>query len=108
MVVVKVPGMHSFRSLITASCGTVAAAALVLAPGSEARIRQTFCGHVRKTVAVSAHELACKPARKVAITYLDGTRDPYGFSCRRYKVSVAAGWWAKCTRGNKFVQVTPE
>ena len=81
---------------------------VLLVGSSEARVKQTSCGYIQRTVAVSAHHIACKPARKVALTYLDGTRDPYGFSCRRHNVNAAAGWWARCTRGSRFVQITPE
>lgn len=100
--------MRSFRTLAAACCAAALATAWLVVGSSEARVKRTLCGHVQRTVAVSAHHIACKPARKVALTYLRGLNDPYGFSCHRYKVNAAAGWWVRCTRGSRLVQITPE
>jgi hypothetical protein len=81
---------------------------MIVPAGAGAGPRPTVCGHIQETVAVTAHEVSCKPARKIASAYLNGRKKPDGFSCRKYKVNAAAGWWAKCTRGSSYVQIIPE
>ena len=91
-----------------ACCSAVAAAALLLPSVGGAVARPTSCGHVQGTVAVTAHKLACTPARRVANAYLNGRKNPDGFRCQKHSVDAAAGWWAKCARGGAYVQITPE
>jgi hypothetical protein len=91
-----------------AACAVVVGAALLLPSTSGALERPTLCGHVDGTVAVTAHKLACTPARRVANAYLHGHKNPDGFRCQKHSVDAAAGWAAKCTRGTAYVQITPE
>jgi hypothetical protein len=91
-----------------AACCSAAAAVLLLPSVGSAAARPTSCGHVQGTVAVTAHKLACTPARRVADAYLNGHKNPDGFRCQKHSVDAAAGWWAKCTRGIAYVQITPE
>jgi hypothetical protein len=102
------PIRQSSRGRAAACCSAVAAAALLLPSTGAALQRPNRCGHVQGTVAVSAHKLACAPARSVANAYLNGHRNPDGFRCQKHSVDAAAGWWAKCTRGSAYVQITPE
>jgi hypothetical protein len=102
------PSKRSSTGLTAACCAAAVAATLILPAGAGAGQRPISCGYVQETVAVSAHQVSCRPARKIANAYLSGSKKPEGFSCRKYKVNAAAGWWAKCTRGSTYVQITPE
>ena len=82
--------------------------ALAIPTMAGAARRPVLCGHVQRTVAVAAHQVACSTARQVAVSYLNGRKGPQGFDCRRYSIDAAAGWYAECSRHRAYVQITPE
>jgi len=106
--------MRNSKSLRVLPAAVFVTAASVLSAGTGVAAVQrdsaelTQCGHVDGTIAVTTHDVRCATGRAVAKSYVAGTHHLQGFTCKRHKVNVAAGWNATCTRRQAIIYVTPE
>ena len=97
--------------LLLAGCLLAMLSGTSLAETGIAPAKMRLCGHVDGTVVISVDRgtVPCATARKVARRYLNQQQNhPLGYTCRRYTIDVAAGFYAKCRKGANVVHITPE
>jgi hypothetical protein len=81
--------------------------ALARSDGAQSAVRN--CGAVQHNVAVTTQGgVACKPAKKIANTWLKGKKQTSGFACHRKRTNAGSGFQGICVKGKKRVTIIPE